>query len=262
MSCVVLCCVAFSSKQGAATRVSEDFMPMEPTFQTLHVAASDHYTAEFHAAARALGGCPVYVSDKPGSHNFNVLKKLVLPDGSILRARYAGRPARDCLFSDPVLDGKSPRWEESIEDWNLNKFSGVIGVFNCHRAGKWPPTAGAPYEPLSESTPLPLSGLVSPLDVDLLEEVTNESWRGERAVYAFYSGSLSVMPKKENFEVPLGVLECEVFTISPIRVFGPYIKLAPIGLLDMYNSGGAIESLHCKNELSECVMKVRIRGCG
>ncbi|PQQ08157.1 hypothetical protein Pyn_09630 [Prunus yedoensis var. nudiflora] len=63
------------SKQGAATRVSEDFMPMEPTFQTLHVAAvafnsllmregqfqSDHYTAKFHAAARALGGCPVYV---------------------------------------------------------------------------------------------------------------------------------------------------------------------------------------------------------
>lgn len=34
-----MCCVAFSSKQGAATRVSEDFMPMEPTFQTLHVAA-------------------------------------------------------------------------------------------------------------------------------------------------------------------------------------------------------------------------------
>ncbi|ONI08183.1 hypothetical protein PRUPE_5G162400 [Prunus persica] len=62
-------------------RISEDFMQMEPTFQTLHVAAvafnsllmgeiavpdwdtffSDHYTAEFHAAARALGGCPVYV---------------------------------------------------------------------------------------------------------------------------------------------------------------------------------------------------------
>lgn len=35
----MLCCFAFSSKHGAATRVSEDFMPMEPTFQTLHVAA-------------------------------------------------------------------------------------------------------------------------------------------------------------------------------------------------------------------------------
>jgi len=45
-------------------------------------------------------------SDKPGVHDFSVLKKLVLPDGSILRARYAGRPTRDCLFNDPVMDGK------------------------------------------------------------------------------------------------------------------------------------------------------------
>ena len=45
-------------------------------------------------------------SDKPGVHNFSVLKKLVLPDGSILRAKYAGRPTRDCLFNDPVMDGK------------------------------------------------------------------------------------------------------------------------------------------------------------
>ncbi len=31
--------VIFSSKKSAATRVSEDFMPNEPTFQTLHIAA-------------------------------------------------------------------------------------------------------------------------------------------------------------------------------------------------------------------------------
>lgn len=45
-------------------------------------------------------------SDKPGEHDFKILKKLVLPDGSVLRARYAGRPTRDCLFLDPVMDGK------------------------------------------------------------------------------------------------------------------------------------------------------------
>ncbi|KAK6153256.1 hypothetical protein DH2020_012895 [Rehmannia glutinosa] len=61
---------------------------------------------EKNFSARALGGCPVYVSDKPGKHDFNILKKLVLPDGSILRARYAGRPTRDCLFIDPVMDGE------------------------------------------------------------------------------------------------------------------------------------------------------------
>uniref|UniRef100_A0A0E0R7R8 Uncharacterized protein n=1 Tax=Oryza rufipogon TaxID=4529 RepID=A0A0E0R7R8_ORYRU len=48
---------------------------------------SVHPMAEYHAAARAVSGCAIYVSDKPGNHDFNLLKKLVLPDGSILRAK-------------------------------------------------------------------------------------------------------------------------------------------------------------------------------
>lgn len=45
-------------------------------------------------------------SDKPGHHDFEILKRLVLADGSVLRAKYPGRPSRDCLFNDPVMDGK------------------------------------------------------------------------------------------------------------------------------------------------------------
>lgn len=45
-------------------------------------------------------------SDKPGQHDFEILKRLVLADGSVLRARYPGRPSRDCLFVDPVMDGE------------------------------------------------------------------------------------------------------------------------------------------------------------
>lgn len=45
-------------------------------------------------------------SDKPGHHDFEILKKLVLGDGSVLRAKYPGRPSRDCLFNDPVMDQK------------------------------------------------------------------------------------------------------------------------------------------------------------
>ena len=44
-------------------------------------------------------------SDKPGNHNFDLLRKLVLPDGSVLRAQLPGRPTRDCLFVDPARDG-------------------------------------------------------------------------------------------------------------------------------------------------------------
>lgn len=49
----------------------------------------------------------MYVSDKPGEHDFELLKKLVLPDGSVLRAMQPARPCRDSLFTDVLRDGKS-----------------------------------------------------------------------------------------------------------------------------------------------------------
>jgi raffinose synthase len=68
-------------------------------FQSLHPAA------KYHDAAMAIGGCPIYVSDKPGNHNLELLRKLVLPSGSGLRVRLPGRPTRECLFSDQARDG-------------------------------------------------------------------------------------------------------------------------------------------------------------
>ena len=76
-------------------------------------------------AARAVGGCSVYTSDRPKVHDFNLLRKLVLPDGSVLRAQLPGRPTRDCLFADVARDGKS-----ALKIWNLNRVGGVLGVFN------------------------------------------------------------------------------------------------------------------------------------
>ncbi|KAL6973129.1 galactinol--sucrose galactosyltransferase [Sarracenia purpurea var. burkii] len=283
----IICCMShnsdsiYSSKKSAVARASEDFMPREPTFQTLHIAAvafnslllgeivvpdwdmfhSKHETAEFHAAARALGGCAVYVSDKPGAHDFKILSKLVLPDGSILRARGAGRPTRDCLFTDPVMDGKS-----LLKIWNLNKFSGVIGVFNCQGAGKWPlKRAPGGDLPFSESTdsPSPIAGHVSPLDVEFLGEVAGDNWNGDCAVYVFRSGSLSRLPKTGIVNVSLATVQCEILTIAPVKVFNQSLHFAPIGLLDMYNSGGAIEALSCTPGASGgCRIKIKARGYG
>ncbi|KAK6250172.1 Glycosyl hydrolases 36 - like 3 [Theobroma cacao] len=276
----LICCMShnsdsiYSSKKSVVARASEDFMPREPTFQTLHIASvafnslllgeivvpdwdmfhSKHDTAEFHGAARSIGGCAVYVSDKPENHDFEILRRLVLPDGSILRARHAGRPTRDCLFRDPVMDGKS-----LLKIWNLNKLSGVIGVFNCQGAGSWPMEQAT--EDLT-STPSSISGNMSPCDVEFIEEVAGENWNGDCAVYAFNSGSLSKLPKKGNIKVSLATLKCEIYTVSPIRVFGQDVRFAPIGLLDMYNSGGAVEAMDCTMNLSGCIIKIKGRGCG
>ncbi|OIT29027.1 putative galactinol--sucrose galactosyltransferase 2 [Nicotiana attenuata] len=272
----LICCMShnsdsiYSSNKSATARASEDFMPNEPTFQTLHVATvaynslllgeilSNHNTAEFHGAARALGGCAVYVSDKPGKHDFNILKKLVLPDGSILRARYAGRPTRDSLFVDPVMDGKS-----LLKIWNLNKRTGVIGVFNCQGAGSWRLKEAAPNAPNSPTTENTISGHVSPLDVEFLEEIAGQNSSGDCAVYAFNSRSLCKVPNRKRIKVSLGVLKCEIFTFSPIKVLGENIEFAPISLIDMHNSGGAIEDvMYSSNDLPDRSVNVKTRGCG
>ncbi|GMJ00082.1 seed imbibition 2, raffinose synthase 2 [Hibiscus trionum] len=277
----LICCMShnsdsiYSSKSSGVARASEDFMPREPTFQTLHVASvafnslllgeivvpdwdmfhSKHYTAEFHGVARAIGGCAVYVSDKPGNHDFEILRKLVLPDGSILRAKHAGRPTRDCLFKDPVMDGKS-----LLKIWNLNKLCGVIGVFNCQGAGNWPLKQAIKDMKTTHSA---ISGNVSPCDVEFIANVAGGNWNGDFAVYAFNSGSLSRLPKNGNIKVSLAILKCETFTISPIRVFGQGVHFAPVGLLDMYNSGGAVEAIDANmNDLSDSRIKIKARGSG
>ncbi|KAK9726693.1 hypothetical protein RND81_05G231100 [Saponaria officinalis] len=275
----LICCMShnsdsiFSSQKSAVGRASEDFMPREATSQTLHIASvsfnslllgeivvpdwdmfhSKHDAADFHAASRAVGGCAVYASDKPGNHNFEILKKLVLSDGSILRARFAGRPTRDCLFKDPVMDGKS-----LLKIWNLNKLTGIVGVFNCQGAGNWP----LKDNPSDMPTPEVISGRVSPNDVEYLDDISDDRWQGDCAVYAFNSGSLIKVPRTGNVEVSLGKLTCELFTICPVEVFDEGIQFAPIGLLDMYNSGGAVESLSSKTGPDGCNVTVKVRGCG
>lgn len=66
-------------------------------------------------------------SDAPGKHNFDVLKKLVLPDGSILRARLPGRPSRDCLFSDPTRDGVRYEFKDQLM---LRNFTNLVVFFS------------------------------------------------------------------------------------------------------------------------------------
>ncbi|KAJ0017982.1 hypothetical protein Pint_09645 [Pistacia integerrima] len=256
----IICCMGqstdsiYHSKQSAVTRASDDYYPKDPTTQTLHIAAvafnsiflgevfvpdwdmfySLHYAAEFHAVARAVGGCGVYVSDEPGKHDFNILKKLVLPDGSVLRANYPGRPSRDCLFNDPVMDGKS-----LLKIWNLNACTGVLGVFNCQGAGTWHCMEKTDETHIVSE----ISGQVSPADVEYFEEVSGKHWTGDCAVFSFNSGSLIRLSQQKSFDVTLKVMQCDALTVSPIKAYEQGIEFAPIGLMDMYNSGGAVESV-------------------
>ncbi|XP_015694560.2 probable galactinol--sucrose galactosyltransferase 2 [Oryza brachyantha] len=268
----------YSARQTAVVRASDDFYPHDPASHTVHVASvayntvflgefmqpdwdmfhSLHPAAEYHGAARAIGGCPIYVSDKPGNHNFELLRKLVLPDGSVLRARLPGRPTRDCLFSDPARDGAS-----LLKIWNLNKCGGVVGVFNCQGAG-W--CRVAKKTRVHDAAPGTLTGAVRADDVDAIAQVAGGGWDGEAAVYAHRARELVRLPRGAALPVTLGALEYEVFHVCPVRaVSSAGVCFAPVGLLDMFNAGGAVEDcavITSAAATTAAVVALRVRGCG
>ncbi|KAF8708535.1 hypothetical protein HU200_029901 [Digitaria exilis] len=264
----------YSARQTAVVRASDDFYPRDPASHTIHISSvayntlflgefmlpdwdmfhSLHPAAEYHGAARAIGGCPIYVSDKPGNHNFSLLKKLVLPDGSVLRAQLPGRPTRDCLFADPARDGAT-----LLKIWNVNKCSGVVGVFNCQGAGWCRVTKKTRVH---DAAPGTLTGTIRAEDVDAIADIAGPGWDGEVVVYTYRSGELIRLPKGATLPVTLKVLEFELFHVSPVMAVSPStgVSFAPIGLLDMFNSGGAVE--RCEVDEAAAVVKLRVRGCG
>ncbi|KAM1180886.1 hypothetical protein ACFX2G_020295 [Malus domestica] len=122
--------------------------------------------------------------DKPGHHNFDLLRKLVLSDGSVLRAKLPGKPTRDCLFADPARDRTS--W---LKIWNVNNLSDVVGVFNCQGAG-WCKIEKKTR--IHDYSPGTLSGSVRAADVDAIAQVAGADWNGETVVYAHKSGLLDM----------------------------------------------------------------------
>ncbi|CDY35821.1 BnaC09g37530D [Brassica napus] len=266
----------YCSKQAAVIRASDDFYPRDPVSHTIHIASvaynsvflgefmlpdwdmfhSMHPAAEYHASARAISGGPIYVSDAPGKHNFDLLRKLVLPDGSILRARLPGRPTRDCLFTDPARDGVS-----LLKIWNMNKYTGVLGVYNCQGAA-WSSTKRKNiFHQMKTDC---ITGSIRGRDVHLISEASTDpaTWNGDCAVYSQSRGELSVMPYNASLPISLKIREHEIFTVSPINHLATTdgVSFAPLGLVNMYNSGGAVEGLRYDGEKMKVVMEVK--GCG
>lgn len=273
----------YCCKQTAVVRASDDFYPRDPVSHTIHIASvaynsvflgeimlpdwdmfhSLHPAAEYHGSARAISGGPLYVSDAPGKHNFDVLKKMVLPDGSVLRACLPGRPTKDCLFTDPARDGVS-----LLKIWNMNKYGGVVGVYNCQGAA-WSVTerknafhhtdSGGGGGGGGAAAAAAITGFVRGRDVHLIAEAaTDADWNGDCALYSHHSGQLTVLPHNVALPVSLKVLEHEVFAVAPVKVLGPGYSFAPLGLVNMFNAGGAVEGL----VYDEGLVRLEIKGCG
>ncbi|XP_076958835.1 putative galactinol--sucrose galactosyltransferase 6 isoform X2 [Bidens hawaiensis] len=265
----------YCSQQTAVVRASDDFYPRDPVSHTIHIAAvaynsvflgefmqpdwdmfhSLHPAAEYHASARAISGGPIYVSDAPGKHNFDLLRKLVLPDGSVLRARLPGRPTKDCLFVDPTRDGVS-----LLKIWNMNKYTGVIGVYNCQGAA-W--NVNERKNTFHETRPDAVTGAINAHDVHLIADAAvGPDWSGDCVMYRHHTQDVIVLTHGASLPVSLHVLEHEIFTVTPVMVLGSEFSFGPLGLIDMFNSGGAIDGLEYTVEGGSVIVSMMVKGCG
>ena len=165
---------------------------------------------------------------RPTAHNFDVLRKLVLSDGTVLRADNVGRPTRDCLFADvtrePVL----------LKVFNYNRDCAVLGSSTRIIM----PTQGDQK---------PIDGTVSPADAPGLKgeefaafsQVRNRVWRCRRA---------------DREPVQLAEGAWDIVSFAPVDR-----GVAVLGLADKFNSTGAVMD---KNWNRDGSLKVKLRDGG
>lgn len=216
----------YGAPASSITRSSTDFWPKQPETHAKHLVTnawvglwfgefchpdwdmfqSGHPAGAYHAAGRAVSGSPVYVSDKPGEHGPDLLRKLVLADGTTARCQDPGRPSRDCLFADPL--GR----DALLKIVNRTAVNAVVGAFNGRYHAE-------------EAQRVTVSGSVRPADVPALA--------GDTVSWSHYGRQLG----RGAVEVSLPEMTAEVVTFAAIDD-----GIAPIGLTALFVPGGGVTS--------------------
>ncbi|KAG5188142.1 hypothetical protein JKP88DRAFT_178296 [Tribonema minus] len=262
-------------------RGSDDFYPRDPASHGTHIYANafnalllaycgalqdwDMFQTSLgavgamHAAARAISGGPVYISDRPGEHDAALIRKMVLEDGSVPRARRSALPTLPSLFVDAQHDKSRPL----LSIWNENPAHGhgVVGVFNVYgsrwdqraRAYRW--VRGHEAHRLSFTYTAAAEGTIRPRDCHALlrQEIAAAAGSvmkpadAQFAVYLHNAMELHVRSLDEAVATgALGMYAFELASISRVHTFsfsqGRKLLWSSIGLPDLFNAGGAIMS--------------------
>ncbi len=277
-------------------RVSDDFYPRRPASHTSHIANcsyntlfmgeivipdydmfhSKHPAAFLHATARAISGGPIYVSDKPNHHDFDLLKRLVFKDGSVLRCMLPGRPTVDCLFENVSHNNST-----ALKIWNVNEVNGVVGVFNVQGS-----SFSRRYRSFRthDTNPPTLKAVVKPADVPTLmtsstDSISTSTSTGMFVLYSDRSGAMKLVDNALASGIEVEVAPnggCDVVTICPALSFPAsgdgngsggnnvdgQVMFAAVGLVNMLNAGGAVMSCELDTSTSAISVSMRLRGAG
>ena len=216
--------IIYHCKNSNLMRSSNDFFPNEPLSHSEHIYRNavnsiwlsqfvwcdwdmfqtSHPYGPYHAAARAISGSPVYVSDRVDEHDFELIRTLTGEDGRVLRAQDVAMPTEDCLFTDPTQQ------RELYKIFNRNACGMVVGVFSYEAEGQ---TRTGPGD-------VPGSG------------------DGLYAVYRHKTGETALLTRSESMPVTLSAGEFDIVTMAKIEN-----GFAALGLTEKLNCGGAVKEM-------------------
>lgn len=228
--------VFFYLNRAQVIRNSDDFRPTRDHVQGAHLVVnamnsiwtshfgiqdwdmfqSEHPFNEYHAAARAISGGPVYVSDQPGKHNIELLRKLCTSDGRVLRCEEPAMPSEDCVYVD------FSKHDRFLKITNHNGRYGTIGLFHC---GEYPATRkhGTQTDSFKVS------------DMPACQS-------GQFGLYFYRSQKVVTSGAEQAHFVELSSGEYELITSAPMDR-----GVAVFGLLDKFNSSRAVVSNGWRN---------------
>lgn len=216
----------YNLKNTNMMRSSDDFFPAIPESHSVHVFTNainsiwlseftgcdwdmfqtKHEFAKFHAAARAISGGPIYVSDKVDEHDYDVIARLTSDDGKIFRAKNTARPTVDSIFSNPSQS------KDLFKIFNENEYNGVVGVFS--------------FDNDTEKT-------VNVYPTDIVGYTD-----GDYICYSCKDCSARILKNNEPVSVTLKKTEFDLLTFAKITD-----GFAVIGLTNKFNCGGTFDNL-------------------
>lgn len=143
------------------------------------------------------------------------------------------------------------------------QYTGVLGAFNC-QGGGWSPEARR--NKCASEYSHTVTAKAKPSDIEWHNGRAPIPMVGVRlfAVYSSRVKKLALLKPDEEFEVELDPFSYDLFVVSPVNIFPlrRSIQFAPIGLVNMLNAGGAVQSLEFEDRLSESTVKIAVKGAG
>lgn len=140
------------------------------------------------------------------------------------------------------------------------KFTGVIGAFNC-QGGGW--CRESRRNKCASEYSRMVTAKTNPKEIEWNSGKNPISIEGVKvfAMYLSQAKKLVLSKPHESIEIALEPFNFELVIVSPVTILaGKSVPFAPIGLVNMLNTGGAIQSLVYNN--AESSVEIGVKGTG